>query len=80
MTPRMRTINEAAEELRTADPHTAVTAHLIRQLILTGKVPAVKAGKKYLLNLDTLQAYLENPTEPTTIVYGGGIRKISERV
>lgn len=81
MIPRMRTINEAAAELRAEDPHTAVTPHLIRQLILAGKVPSVKAGKKYLVNLDSLQEYLINPSpgEGTYPVIGKRIRRISER-
>lgn len=81
MIPRMRTINEAAAEMREADPHTAVTPHFIRQLILAGKVPHVKAGNKYLVNLDGLQEYLANPStvEGTILQPMHRIRRISER-
>lgn len=81
MIPRMRTINEAAAELKAADPHTAVTPHFIRQLILDGKIPSVMAGRKYLVNLDGLQEYLANPSpgEGTILQPMHRIRRISER-
>ena len=59
MPPRMRTIQEAAAELRKIDPGTAVTPYRIRQLVLDGTIPHVKAGNKRLVNLDTLLHYLE---------------------
>lgn len=59
--PRMRTVHEAAEELRRMDEGTAVTEYHIRQLAINNVIPRVKAGKKYLINLDALIAYLENP-------------------
>ena len=55
MTPRMRTIQEAAAELRRIDPHTAVTPYFIRRMVLSGAIPHVKAGNKRLVNLDTLR-------------------------
>lgn len=60
--PRMRTVKEAAAEIKQLDAHTAMTEWHIRQLALQGVLPRVKAGKKYLINLDTLFEYLENPT------------------
>ena len=60
--PRMRTIKEAAAEIKSIDSGTAVTEYHIRQLALSGVLPRVKAGKKYLINLDTLIEYLSNPT------------------
>ncbi|MGN0488379.1 MAG: hypothetical protein ACI4HO_03845 [Ruminococcus sp.] len=60
--PRMRTIKEAAAEIKAMDPNTAVTEYHIRQLALTGVIPRVKAGRKYLINLDMLIEYMENPT------------------
>lgn len=60
--PRMRTIKEAATEIKQIDPNTAMTEWHIRQLALQGVLPRVQAGKKLLINLDTLFEYLENPT------------------
>ena len=61
--PRMRTVHEAAEELKQLDANTAVTEYHIRRLVLDGVLPRIKAGKKYLINLDLLLDYLENPRD-----------------
>ena len=78
--PRMRTVSEAAAELRALDPHTAMTPYHIRRLCLDGVLPTVKAGKKILLNLDILLEYMQNPTaekfQPRPAVEIGGIRRI----
>lgn len=79
--PRMRTVTEAAQELKSLDPHTAVTPYHIRRLCLDGVLPTVKAGKKILLNLDTLIEYMNNPTadkfQPRQTAAVNGIRRIS---
>lgn len=62
--PRMRTIKEAMQELRALDSHTAITEYHIRQLALSGVIPRVQAGKKCLINLDTLIEYMQDPTAP----------------
>lgn len=81
--PRMRTVKEAAAEIRQLDAHSALTEWRIRELALSGVLPRVQAGKKLLINLDTLFEYLENPaaakfqpkqTAANTAVQG--IRKI----
>ena len=79
--PRMRTVQEAAQELKALDPHTAMTPYHIRRLCLDGVIPVVKAGKKNLLDLDTLLEYMRNPTaerfvpRPTATV--NGVRRVS---
>lgn len=60
--PRMRTVKEAAAEIKQLDAHSALTEWRIRELALSGVLPRVQAGKKLLINLDTLFEYLENPT------------------
>jgi len=59
----MRTVGEAALELKKLDPNTAVTEYHIRRLAVSGKLPRLKAGKKYLINFDTLLDYLAQPGE-----------------
>lgn len=56
--PRMRTIAEAAKELKEQDPLTAVTPYAIRQMVLKGDIPCIHAGKKRLINMDTLERFL----------------------
>lgn len=80
MAPRMRTIQEAAAELKRIDPDTAVTPYFIRRMVLSGDIPHIQAGNKRLVNLDTLLDYLANTPAPVpeTPEYGK-IRSISER-
>ena len=78
-TPRMRTILEAAAELKAMDPHTAVTLHAIRRMVKAGEIPHVDAGRKQLINLDKLIEHLSNPTPPAPAQNYGTIRRISER-
>ena len=49
--PRMRTIRAAAAE-------TGLAEYFVRQLVKQGKIRYVKAGKKFLVNLDSLISYL----------------------
>lgn len=55
---RMRTIPEAAAELKANDPQTAVTPYAIRQMVLSGTIPCIYAGKKRLINMDILERFL----------------------
>lgn len=77
--PRMRTVQEAARELKALDDRTAMTPYHIRRLCLNGVLPTVRAGKKILLNLDTLLEYMSDPSaekfriHPVSAV--NGIRK-----
>lgn len=82
---RLRTVSEAAAELRALDPHTAMTPYHIRQLCLKGILPTIKAGKKRLLNLNDLVEYMNDPTadkfKPRTesaSEKSGVIRRIAE--
>lgn len=59
--PRMRTIQEAHRCLKEMDHGTAMTPYAIRRLILNGEIPCIKAGNKYLLDMDNLESYLNNP-------------------
>ncbi len=55
---RTRTIKEAYAYFKEADPNTAVTENFIRKLLITGKVPCVKVGRKFLVTLEALEEYL----------------------
>lgn len=81
--PKMRTVNEAAQELKQLDPHTAMSPYHIRRLCLDGVLPTVRAGKKLLLDLNLLIEYMTDPTadkfkpRKTATDTIGGIRRIS---
>lgn len=71
--PRMRTIKEAIKEIKQEDPHSCITEHALRRFILDGTVPSVRAGGKYLINIDKLNEYLSVPAEGNTYP---GIRRV----
>ncbi len=56
--PRMRGIKQAIKELKQLDADTALTEHALRRLILSNKIPSVRCGAKYLVNMDVLTEYL----------------------
>lgn len=61
---RTRTIREAAAYFQAADPQTSLTETAIRTLLRTGEVPSARIGKKYLVTLEALEAYLAGKTMP----------------
>ena len=61
---RTRTIREAAAYFQEADPHTSLTETAIRMLLRTGAVPSARVGRKYLVTIEALEAYLEGSAEP----------------
>ena len=52
--PRMRTINETLEYIKSLDEGTAVSAYLIRKICKDKKVHCFMTGKKYLIDIDDL--------------------------
>ncbi len=61
---RTRTIREAAAYFQEADPHTCLTETAIRTLLRTGAVPSARVGKKYLVTIEALEAYLNGSVKP----------------
>ena len=59
---RYRTIREAAAHYKEQDPGTAITEYRIRQLIVSGTVPSMKVGRKYLVTIEALEEYFNTPT------------------
>ena len=59
---RMRTLSQAINHLHSEDPDCAITIWHLRGLVKSGVLPHHMAGKKVLINLETLEKYLENPT------------------
>lgn len=79
-TPRLRTINSAAQELKQLDPRTAVSAAAIRRLVRQGCIPCIYSGTRAYINYDKLLEYLENPIPPvkTQSIPVCGIQRIPE--
>lgn len=64
--PIMRTIKELVSDCKKSDPNTQITEWFIRTLIKTGKLPVIKAGKKYLINVADF-SNLMNSAQPITM-------------
>lgn len=58
VTPKMRTVKQAMEELRKLDPCTALTERALRRMIDDNDISYVAIGRKKLLNFDLLLAKL----------------------
>lgn len=61
--PRMRTIKEAYEWLRQQDPQTGITKNAFRVMVVSGQIPSLKVGNKYLLNVDKMIPFLVSGRE-----------------
>ncbi len=58
-TPRMRTIPEAAAELKRLDKNTAITLCALRRMVKTGELPSVAIASKRLVNINQLLEMLD---------------------
>jgi len=58
MTARMRTLDAAIAQLKEDDPGSCLTRNALRNMVLTGEVPHIRAGAKYLVNYDSLLSVL----------------------
>ncbi len=75
--PKMRTIDQAYQCIKDNDPETCVTKYALRQAVVTGKIPSVKCGKKYLVSLQIVENWLQGGiTEPEKLETVNGIRRI----
>ena len=55
---KLRTIDKVIEELRQADPDTALTGWALRNLVKEGKIPVLRVGSKQLLSLEAVERYV----------------------
>lgn len=69
---RMRTLKEAHAALLESDPGCCLTMTALRRKVVSGEVPSVRVGQKYLVDLDRLESALfggdnSKETEPGKI-------------
>lgn len=74
---RMRTIKDAYAAIKESDPETCLTMYALRCKVISGEIPSVKAGRKYLINIDLLDEYLNSPCPPVESI--GRIHPVSAR-
>ena len=75
--PQMRTIDQAAILMRERDPDTALTKTALRRLVVTGQLPHVRIGQKYLVSLEVLEEFLQGDVTGMPVESMGKIRQIS---
>ena len=49
------------------DSETAITPNALRRMVVSGQGPCVKIGKKYLIDLDSLENFLKG-TRPEDVL------------
>ena len=78
--PRMRTIPATIEYFKCQDPETAINTWWLRHQIKLGLIPCHRAGKRFLIDLDTLEKYLAAPPDDNQLnIINTKIRQIKER-
>ena len=70
--PRMRTIKDTAELF-------GLPVHFVRQKVNDGEIVAVRAGRRFLVNVDKLAEYLDSNTIPQESEESGKIQPIALR-
>ena len=56
---KYRTIQQAYECLKELDAETAITYNALRQMVISGLIPSMRIGKKYLVDLDILSGFFD---------------------
>lgn len=62
--PHMGTIKEAADA-------SGLAIYRVRHLVASGKIRYIRAGRRILVNLDSLAHYLNTGDQPEPVNYGG---------
>lgn len=58
----MRTLKQAIAYIQEEDPQTNLTLYALRRLIKSGEFKnAIHTGKKIIIDIDSLSAFLSNP-------------------
>lgn len=56
--PKMRTINEIVDEIKIADPKSAISYNFVRKLCMENKLKYIMAGNRYLIDIDCFLSYI----------------------
>ncbi|MHB8963283.1 MAG: hypothetical protein ACYC5K_09050 [Saccharofermentanales bacterium] len=56
---KVRSLRETILYIRSFDADTSISENAIRMLVITGTIPSVKVGKKYLVNVDTVISFFD---------------------
>ena len=56
---QVRTIEQMHKDLIAADPSCALTKTALRRLVVTGVIPSLKIGQKYLISKEAVEKFME---------------------
>ncbi len=69
---KYRTIQQAYECIKGMDADTAITQHALRKLVVSGQLPSMRVGKKYLIDMEMLSDFLRMPILQTHLDFTPG--------
>lgn len=61
--PRLRRISDVLEEVKTADPGTCLTYHMLIDLMKGGAITPLKYGNAWVINMDELLLFVNGKKE-----------------
>lgn len=65
--PRIRSMRKAYDEIVANDPETSISYYHFRHLVITGVIPSVKSGQRYLLDMDNVVKAFSTQDKVTNI-------------
>lgn len=60
----VRTINEAFAKIQADDPNTSLTLTGFRKLVVSGEIPSIKRGNKWLVDMSVVESYFKGEILP----------------
>lgn len=73
---RMRLISEAYDEIKEADPNTALTMTAFRRLVLDERIPSIMIGNKRLVSMEDVEYFFQHGDDLEPEPETGKIRRI----
>lgn len=74
---RVRTIDQCYDEIKRNDPDCALGKSGFRRLVVSGQIPSRKIGAKYLVDVESVEAFMRGESIPTAPAPGyGAIRPV----
>ena len=55
---KLRTLKECYEYIKENDERSAVTPYFLRQMVVQKRIPYMRSGRKYLINLDNIEKFM----------------------
>lgn len=59
---KLRTIDKAYDEIKTKDPDTCLSRHMLRAMVNDGTIPCIKSGVRALVDLDVVEQVFKDKT------------------